>query len=262
MIQKMVTSAVFAGCVAGLLAALLHFAFVQKLILLAEEYETGALVHFQGVAGSGASHDHDHAAETAEPTESAAEPTEEATAAPTHDHDHMHAEEGEDDSPIKRNTLTIGFFALVYTGYAMLLVAGFGLVEIFGKTITAREGLLWGIAGYAAFQLMPAMGLSPEPPGIPAADLQARQIWWLCTAISTAVALGLIGYLRNAMTLGIAVILLAAPHIIGAPEVEVFSGVAPPEVSAAFAARSLGTGLMIWSALGWLAGKFWSGKTA
>jgi hypothetical protein len=48
MFQKMLTSALGAGCAAWLLAAVLHFAFVQKYILLGEEYETGAAVHFAG----------------------------------------------------------------------------------------------------------------------------------------------------------------------------------------------------------------------
>jgi hypothetical protein len=50
MIQRMLTSALVAGCAAWLLAAVLHFAFVQKYILLGEEYETGAAVHYAGVA--------------------------------------------------------------------------------------------------------------------------------------------------------------------------------------------------------------------
>jgi cobalt transporter subunit CbtA len=124
--------------------------------------------------------------------------------------------------------------------------------------ITAREGLLWGIAGFAAFQLAPAMGLAPELPGTLAADLGERQLWWWGTAASTAIGLGLLGYGRSLVTAAIAVILLAAPHVIGAPELEGFSGVAPPEVSAAFAARVLGVGLAVWALMGWVAGFVWA----
>ncbi|MGB7271275.1 MAG: CbtA family protein, partial [Albidovulum sp.] len=60
MIQRMVTSALFAGCAAGLFAALLHFAFVQEYILLGEKYETGALVHFGGASDAPAPEGHDH----------------------------------------------------------------------------------------------------------------------------------------------------------------------------------------------------------
>jgi predicted cobalt transporter CbtA len=54
------------------------------------------------------------------------------------------------------------------------------------------------------------------------------------------------------------VALLALPHVIGAPEIEGYYGVAPPEVAGAFAARVLGVGLAVWACLGWTAGFFWS----
>lgn len=254
MIQRMLASAMFAGVVAGLLAAVLHFSFVQSYILLGEKYESGAVTHF---AGTGTVEAHDHSAGM----------TETAVIAETHDHDataghdHAHAAPGE-RSVIARDGLTVLFMALVYVGYGLMLVAGFAVADRFGHRITARDGVLWGIAGFAAFQLMPAMGLSPELPGTLAADLSARQIWWLATAVCTAGALGLIGYGRGWTAYALAIVLLALPHVIGAPEVEGFSGVAPPEVAAAFAARALGVGLVAWTVLGWLTAWFWRGKAA
>lgn len=255
MIQRMVTSALFAGFAAGLFAALLHFAFVQKLILLGEEYESGALVHFQGVAAPAEDHDHaahGHGTATADPATDEAAP---ATEADGHAHEHDAAEEG---GAFTRNASTSLFFGLEYVGYALILLAGFGLAEVYGKVITLREGLLWGIAGYAAFQLAPAMGLEPELPGTMAADLAARQIWWLGAAICTAAGLGLLGYGRGVAAVVGAIALLALPHLIGAPELESYSGVAPPELASIFAARSLGVGLAGWAFLGALAGWFWS----
>jgi cobalt transporter subunit CbtA len=233
MIPKMLTSALFAGVVAGLLAALLHFAFVQKFILLGEDYETGATVHFAGTtlqANEPVAADHDHS---------------------THDH-------GEDPSTFARNAWTVVFSTLVYVAYALILVAGFGLARIYGHAITAREGLLWGVAGFAAFQLAPAMGLPPELPGTMAADLGARQMWWWGTVMATGGALGLLAYGRGALAALCAVLLIAAPHVIGAPGLDGFSGVAPPEVAAAFVARVLGVGLVVWATLGWVAGFVWA----
>ena len=267
MILKMLTSALFAGSAAGLLAATLHFAFVQEAILLGEEYETGAATHFAGAAPNPAIHGHDAAAEPAatapaKPAATApAEPAAPAAAAPAHDHtthDHSTADQGAEPSPVLRNALTALFSGLAYIAYALLLTAGFGVAASFGKIITAREGILWGIAGFAAFQLAPAMGLAPELPGTLAADLTARQIWWTGTAAATATGLAMLGYGRGAGTAALAVALLAAPHLIGAPEPEGFAGVAPPELAAAFAARVLGVGLAVWAALGWLAGRIWS----
>ncbi len=249
MIQRMLTSALVAGCAAWLLAALLHFAFVQKYILLGEAYETGAAVHYAGVAPA----TDDHAADEAHSHDAAEEGHSHDDAEAAHDHG-----SGEEASTFTRNLWTTVFFGLVYVAYALILVAGFGLARVYGKAISAREGLLWGIAGFAAVHLAPAMGLAPELPGTVAADLAARQIWWWGTAASTAVALGLLGYGRGIITILVAAALLAAPHIIGAPQLEDFSGVAPPEVASGFAARTLGVGLAVWAFMGWVAGYAWA----
>ncbi|MCT8330169.1 CbtA family protein [Albidovulum sediminis] len=240
MIQRLLASALFAGFAAGLLAALLHFAFVQKLVLLGEEYETGALVHYQGVAATEAAAepvDHDHEAGT-----------------PAHDHDEPAAA-----SPAKRNALTVLFFSVPYVGYALLMVAGFALAEHFGRRVEARDGVIWGLAGFAALVLAPAMGLAPELPGSVAAELQARQAWWLGTVIASGAGLALLAFGRGAMVLVAALALLALPHVIGAPRPDGFHGVAPPEVAGEFAARVLGAGLVAWVALGWVAARLWTG---
>ena len=250
MIQRMVTSAVFAGFAAGLLAALLHFAFVQKLILLGEQYETGAVTHFTSGSDPAAAKPvgaHDHA-----------DPAQHADGK-AHAHGDHAAEEPSDAA---RNAWTVVFTCLVYVAYGLILVAGFALAGRFGKRVTAREGLLWGIAGFATFQLMPAMGLAPELPGTIAAELHLRQIWWWGTVGATATGLALIGYGRGIVPIGVAVLLLAAPHVIGAPQAEQYWGVAPPELAATFAARVLGVGLAVWAFLGWFAGYIWSTRTA
>ena len=46
MFSRFLTSALFAGASAGLLTGLLQLYFVQPVLLHAELYETGALVHF------------------------------------------------------------------------------------------------------------------------------------------------------------------------------------------------------------------------
>ena len=247
MIQRMLASALVAGCAAGLLAALLHFAFVQKYILLGEAYETGAAVHFAGTATGGL--DHSANASATEVTATTEDPA-----------NRNHAADGEDASPLQRNALTVMFHALLYCSYGLVMVAGFALVERYGHAISAREGLLWGIAGFVAVQLAPAMGLEPELPGTMGAALADRQVWWVATVLCTAAAFAMIGYGRTLPWVALAVVLLAAPHVVGAPEPEGFSGVAPPELAAAFAARSLGLGLAAWAVLGWLAGRFWGGR--
>ncbi len=239
MIKRMLAGGIIAGFAAGLLAAVLHFAFVQNLILLGEQYETGALVHFEHQVEAQAA-THDHAGD-------------EAVAG--HDHGAAGADNTDD---FQRNALTVLFTTLIYASYGILLVAGFSLAEHFGRTVSAGEGVLWGLSGFAAFQLAPAMGLPPELPGSVAADLGSRQAWWLGTVLATGVGLALLGYGRTALTAALGGALLAAPHAIGAPRLDQFYGIAPPELAAEFAARVLGVGFVVWGALGWLAGRLWS----
>lgn len=240
MIQRMLAGGLVAGFAAGLIAALLHFAFIQELILLGEQYETGALVHFSDV-GAGAEEHHGAAAGEA-----------------AHDHEGGGAE----GTPLGRNVLTVLFTGLTYAGYGLLLIAAFALAGQLGHEVRAPDGLLWGFAGYAAFQLAPAMGLPPELPGSVAADLTDRQIWYFGTVVATGAALALLAFGRGIVPAVVAGALIAAPHVIGAPHLNAFYGVAPPEVSGEFVARALGVGFVAWATLGWLAGRLWAGKAA
>ncbi len=246
MFHRMLTSALFAGFAAGLLAALLHFAFIQKYVLLGETYENGKAVHYAGVDAAAAMRTDDHGSGVAD----------------GHDHDHGAAtapvQPGE--GALGRNALTVLFTALVYAGYGMIMVAGFAVAEHFGHEVRARDGLFWGLAGFVTVQLLPAIGLAPELPGTLAPDVGLRQAWWLGTAAATATALALIAYGRVRLVHGAAILLLVSPHLIGAPALDGFIGVAPPELAATFAARALAVGLIGWATLGFLAGRFWSGQ--
>ena len=62
------------------------------------------------------------------------------------------------------------------------------------------------------------------------------------------------------MVLGLG--LIAAPHVIGAPVPDGFSGVAPPEVAGAFSARVIGAALAVWAVMGWVAGQIWARESA
>ena len=240
MIQRMVTSGVFAGFAVGVLAAILHFGFVQQPLLLGEAYETGAVVHFADSGSDGhavAGHGHG-------------------------DNEHGDGQGAHDDTgeqgDLQRNALTVLFTALVYVAYGLFLTAAYQVAEALGKPVTARQGVMWGLAGFAAFQLAPAMGLPPELPGTIAADLQLRQVWWLSTVLATAVGLAIMAYGQNLVSAAVGAVFLAAPHIIGAPHPDNFWGVAPPELGAQFASRTLGVGFVVWAALGWLTARLWA----
>ncbi len=212
MILKTVTGGIVAGAVAGLFAGLLQLAFVQPVLLHAELYETGQLVHF--------------GAET--PAAMATWP-------------------GID--PV-RDGLSLLFSMLVYSGYGLLLTAAVMLASGEEDWIGWREGLVWGVCGFVAAHLAPAFSLPPEVPGAAYVDVGPRQAWWAATIASTAVALWLLAFTRRPWAPALALVLLAAPHVIGAPQPDSFEGPVPPELAALFAARALGTGLAAWSILG------------
>jgi cobalt transporter subunit CbtA len=219
MFTRIVTSALFAGAAAGLIAALLQLAFVQPVLLHAELYESGALVHFGADLVS------------------------------------AHPDLGGFD-PL-RDALTVIFTMLTYTGYALVLVAAMALAERGGATITARTGILWGLAGFVAAHFAPGFSLAPEVPGVAAADVGARQVWWFATVAAAAVAMWLVAFGRGIPAWSAAVVLLLAPHLVGAPEPEAFTGPVPTEIGALFAARAFGVGAAAWVLLGCFAGHFW-----
>lgn len=222
MLTRIITTAVFAGFIAGLIAAVLQFLLVQPLLLQAELFEGGALTHF-GATGAG---------------------TPAHVAWPGFD-------------PM-RDLLSVVFTALIYTGYGFLLVAGIAFAADRGHAVTPRTGLIWGVAGFVTVQLAPAIGLPPELPGAGAADVAARQVWWFGTLFATALGLWLIAFGQSSAAWIIGAAVLAIPHIIGAPEPDLLVGPVPPEIAAHFAARALGTGLVAWAILGALCGHFWN----
>lgn len=236
MILRLGTSALFAGLVAGLIAVLLQFWLVTPVLLEGEEYETGAKVHYAGVPS----------------TSTAAEATESNAA--------TEAEDSGDEEPenlLARHSMTLVVNLITYTGFGLVMVAGFGLASRFGISVTWRSGLVWGLAGFIAMHLIPAVGLPPELPGTPAADLAARQFWWKATVAAAVAGLSLLSFGRNLLYAGLGVVLILAPLVIGAPELPEFSGIAPPELSALFVARSLAVACAAWAALGAVAGYVW-----
>ncbi len=251
MLGRIVTSAVFAGFLAGLIAALLQLALVQPVLLQAEEFESGARTLAVAGAAPVAAPDHHHAAAAGN----------DPAVAQGHDHAAAHGDTGDawrvgGFAPV-RDGLSVLFSVVIYTGYAFLVIAAMALATDRGAEVTARRGLLWGLAGFVAFQLAPAIGLPPEVPGSVAADLGARQIWWLATVVCSGLGLGMLAFGRDWTLWGLAIGLLAAPHVVGAPEAEGFAGVVPAELAGLFAARALGVGMAAWAVLGLACGHFW-----
>ncbi|MGH8357504.1 MAG: CbtA family protein [Pseudomonas sp.] len=215
MIKRIAQTAGFTGLLAALLLTLLQSFWVAPLILQAETFENAPA----------ATEVHEHA---------------EATA---HTHD---AEAWEPEDGWQRVLSTTGGNLVVAVGFALMLA---GLYTLRAPTRTA-QGLLWGLAGYATFVLAPTLGLPPELPGTAAADLAQRQIWWIGTAASTAAGIALIVFGRNWLLKILGVAILAVPHVIGAPQPEVHSMLAPEALEAQFKIASQLTNVAFWLALG------------
>ncbi len=145
---------------------------------------------------------------------------------------------------------TVAANVLTGVGLALLLVSAFA---ISGEGVDARRGTLWGLAGFAAFVLAPALGLPPEPPGMAAGAVGPRQVWWLLTVIATLGGLGAIVFGGRLWARAAGAALLAAPHLVGAPHPEGV-GVVPPELAAQFVVASLATSALFWLVLGASAG--------
>ncbi|VEF10755.1 cobalt transporter subunit CbtA [Pseudomonas fluorescens] len=228
MIKRIAQTAGFSGLLAALLLTLLQSFWVSPLILQAETYEQA-----EPVAAV-----HEHAA---------------GTAAHTHDGDAWEPENG-----WQRVVSTTGGNLVVAVGFALMLA---GLYTLRAPTRTA-QGLLWGLAGYATFVLAPTFGLPPELPGTAAADLASRQMWWIGTAASTAVGLSLIAFGRHWLMKILGVAILAVPHIIGAPQPQVHSMLAPEALETQFKIASQLTNVVFWLALGLISAWLFRRKSA
>lgn len=215
MFARLIMSGIFAGALAGCVGGLLQLYFVQPLLLLAEFYESGQIVHF-GAGGS-----------TASIVWGGFNTT--------------------------RDTLSILFSIAIYCGYGLLLVAAQGITPATSTSTpisSIRQGAIWGLAGFIAFHFAPSIGLAPELPGNASATLESRQIWWFATTLGTALALWLFAFGGKVWHSALGAALILAPHIIGAPMNPNFHGTAPPELAALFATRSLGVGCIAWVILG------------
>ncbi|MFW3894602.1 CbtA family protein [Pseudomonas bharatica] len=219
MFTRIARTAGFTGLLAALLLTVLQSFWVAPLILQAETYEGSA---------PAAAHEHEHA---------------DAAAGESHHHD---AEAWSPEDGWQRVLSTTGGNLVVAVGFALLLAGMYTLRS--PRSIGA--GALWGLGGFAVFCLAPNLGLPPELPGTAAADLAQRQFWWVGTAAATAVGLALMVFAGNWVLKIAGLILLAIPHVIGAPQPEVHESLAPEALESQFIVASLLTNAGFWLAMG------------
>ncbi|WP_426416917.1 CbtA family protein [Aestuariirhabdus sp. LZHN29] len=189
--RQTVFQSLAAAVIAGLLLTLIQQLGVTPLILEAEQYEIAEPVSIHSNQQS-------------------------ATA----QHDHHGAAWAPDDG-FERHLFTLISNTMAAFGFALLLIAAIRTGQIAGRwqRVSFLAGLSWGGAGFLVFFAAPSLGLPPEIPGMVAAELEARQVWWVFCASSTAVALAIIALAPlKWKTLGLLPLLL--PHLVGAPQME------------------------------------------
>lgn len=228
--RTIVFVAALAGLASGIGMTGLQLAWTVPLIQKAERYEAAAerVPHVPA-------HTHADAA-----------PSGEAAAAP-----HRHGADAWEPTEGQRPWLTALSNIVTAIGFALLLVTA---SEIAGGLSGWRQGIFWGLAGFATFSLAPGLGLPPELPAAPAADLGPRQIWWVATAAATAGGLALLAFKRSLPAATLALVLVVGPHVLGAPKPASFDTPLPPGLIQDFAVAAIVSGLVFWTLLGGVAG--------
>lgn len=241
MIMRFFLAALGAGLLVGVVMTPIQYLGVVPLIVHAETYEDGA-----------GGHNHAHTTGLIAPAEAqergAASGLSGGKIILAHS---VTAAGGEDEAgaALFESRLAGTLAANIVTGVGFALMLGAASLLV-GRSITASNGALWGLAGFAVVALAPALGLPPELPAMPAADLFQRQIWWVATVLLAAGALYLLVFRREVAARVAAVAMLAVPHLIGAPHPADLSSPVPPTLAAEFAVASLATAAVFWVLLG------------
>ena len=288
MFHQVLRAGVAAGLIAGIVATALQSGIVIPLIEAAETYEAGAgdpgvLAHRHGEtththALGSASHQHDghavvltnggggqgHGAALAggerRPSPSRAgasdgghEYTRGTTLSSDGDgqgHDrtagHHHGEAWAPGDGLERIAWTAVSNVATAIGFALLL----GAVFAWRGGATWRQGLLWGAAGFVVFFANPAIGIPPEIPGAFAAELPNRQLWWTFAVVCSGIGVGLLLLAPKMAAKGAGAVLLAVPHLAGAPHPEVAGGLAPQALADRFVVATSVTNGVFWLILG------------
>tara|TARA_B100000767_G_C19768703_1_gene538864 strand:+ start:2285 stop:3004 length:720 start_codon:yes stop_codon:yes gene_type:complete len=163
----------------------------------------------------------------------------EVVAAQTDGHSHSHGDEAWSPSDgAERIGFTVLSNVLSAFGFTMILLACMFVARDKAQlNISWSRGVLWGLAGYLTFFVVPALGLSPEIPSMEAAVLEGRQSWWILAVVATGLGIASFVFLPGiAKTL--AVVFLAAPWLVGAPQPEVH-GFLHPDTQAVATLESL-----------------------
>lgn len=192
---------IWAALACALLVGSVHTALQQwqavPIILAAEVYEDQKVEM--------PAHDHDTLAAAPAQAEAA--------------HEHVHDEEWVPADGWERTFWT--WVASVLHAFAMALLL-FAAMAV--SVLRGSQRPVWVLAagaaaaGWLSLHLWPSLGLHAEVPGMDAAPLGARQAWWALAVASSAGACAALAWMRSSWRWLLAVVLLAVPYAVGAPQ--------------------------------------------
>jgi len=170
-------------------------------------------------------------------------------------HSHSHDDQA---WSVKDGFERVGYTALSNVlsafGFAMILLASMFMArDKANLNISWFRGIVWGLAGYLTFFVVPALGLPPEIPSMEAAALEGRQSWWVLAVLATGLAIGSLVFLPG-MAKTAAIVFIAAPWVVGAPHPEI-AGFLHPDAQVVAALEGLQTQFVYATALA--NGVFW-----
>ncbi len=171
-----------------------------------------------------------------------------------HGHDEPAGEGWKPTEGVERTAATSIAAVATATGYALILLA---MMLLAGDAIEPRRAVAWAASGFAATGLATGLGLAPQLPGAAETDLALRQIWWVGAAAATGAGLFALLRLDDTIAKVVGALLIAAPHLVGAPQAAAPQSTVPAELAARFAASSLAVQAGTWILAGVLVGVLW-----
>lgn len=189
--RNIVMAALVVSVVVGLLLGIAQHYHVSQIIYSAEVYEGGGEMPLSSQPHGTTGHSHEAGNETWAP---------------------------EDGFERIFYTVISNIFAAL--GFGALLMVAMCLARFYSlSSLKPRATVLWGLAGFTMFFAAPSLGLPPEIPGMQAAPLEHRKLWWILTVLLTGAALALFAFVPGWKKLT-GLVLLLVPHVFGAPHTE------------------------------------------
>ena len=193
-------------------------------------------------------------AETPVPASPAAHVHSDAAAA--HEHAHDVAKQWEPKNGFERIGWTWVANSLHAFSMALLVFAVMGVwLYRRGASMGSFALAAWvAAAGFVSLHHWPTLGLHAKVPGMEAAPLHARQVWWVLAVGSAAGACAVAGFVQASWRWLVVAALLALPFVVGAPQLQ---GDALPGFGAEARAALEQLGEQFIWATTWVALSFW-----